>query len=202
MTEPSTAELVLKAKSGDREAFGKLADRYRPRLLRQVEARMGAGVRMKLEVEDVLQETFACALESIGKFVWEGEDSFYLWLAGIAEHVISNAARKKGGRPLNLPFDPAWTGASPSKNLRREERFQRLEGAVRRLSADHREVLRLARFEGLKVQEIATLMRRSPNAVYKLLARALEELRKDIGDTGSLHLPDRPLKIEEPEDDR
>lgn len=48
----------------------------------------------------------------------------------------------------------------------------------------------------MKVPEIAQRMNRSPNAVYKLLARALVELRRNFGDTESLTLPDRRLEFE------
>ena len=45
-------------------------------------------------------------------------------------------------------------------------------------------------------------MNRSPKAVYKLLARAVLELRKDVGDTRSLNLPDRLLEVEEASDEQ
>jgi hypothetical protein len=38
-------------------------------------------------------------------------------------------------------------------------------------------------------------MKRSPNAVKKLLARALAELKQGFGDTESLHLPERRLNV-------
>ena len=196
-TQEPTSVLVERARSGDRQAFEALVDRYRSRLLRQIEARMGTGIQAKLTADDVLQETFACALESIDRFCWQGEESFYNWLGGIAEHVISNAARKKSWRQLEIKREVSAGGSSPSKHLRRNERFDRLQDALNHLSADHREALLLSRVEGLKVPEIAKRMNRSPNAVYKLLARALLELRQNFGDTESLHLPDRTFEFEE-----
>jgi RNA polymerase sigma-70 factor (ECF subfamily) len=187
-------ELVLKAKAGDREAFERLACPHLARLRHQVQARMGRRIRSRIDADDVVQETLATALESIGKFAWQGEGSFYLWIAGIAEHIILNAVRKKGWTPIGIEQPPAGPATTtPSKLARRDERFGRLQGGLRRLTTDQRNALRLSREEGLKVAEIAARMGRSPNAVYKLLARALIELRNDVGDTGSLHLPDRAL---------
>lgn len=197
--EPTT-DLVAKARTGDRQAFGALAERYRSRLLRQIESRMGAGVRTKLAADDVLQETFAVALESIERLSCEGDEGVYRWFAGIAEHVISNAARTKSGRWLEIKRDVSAGGSSPSQHLRRNERFERLQGALKALSAEHREALLLSRVEGLKIAEIAERMNRSPNAVYKLIARALVEVRRIFGDTDSLNLPDRTLEFEEPRD--
>ena len=68
-----------------------------------------------------------------------------------------------------------------------------MEKALESLSDDHRQVVTLARLEGLKVKEIAKRMDRSPDAVKKLLARALMHLKESFGDTESFHLPDRVL---------
>jgi RNA polymerase sigma factor (sigma-70 family) len=73
--------------------------------------------------------------------------------------------------------------------MRREERWERLEKSLAALSPDHREVIRLARIEGLEVREIAARMGRTPSAVKNLLLRALKELKRSFGDTESLRLP-------------
>jgi RNA polymerase sigma factor (sigma-70 family) len=162
---------------------------------------MGDRLRAKIEPEDIVQETLTVAFESIGKFRWRGEESFYLWLGSIAEHLIWSLSQKKAWGEIRLARDVSATGTSPSKRARRDERFDRLEKALDGLSDDHRQVLRLARLEGLKVKEIAGRMHRSPDAVKKLLARALLRLKESFGDTESLHLPDRRLGAVEDERD-
>jgi RNA polymerase sigma-70 factor (ECF subfamily) len=204
VTMDSTADLIRRAQKGDRQAFEALVERFRSRLETQVRSRMSAGVRAKLEPEDVLNETLARAFESMARSTWTGEEAFYRWLAGIAEHLIRNAARKRGWRPLEVARDPAAPGPTPSSGLRREERFERLQKALDGLSPDHKRALVLARLEGLPVKEIAARMERSTGAVKKLLARALAELKRRFGDTESFHLPDRALETEEdagPEND-
>lgn len=191
------AALVEKAQAGDRSAFDGLVGRYRERLLGQIEVRLGSKVRARIEAEDVLQEALTRAYQSIEKFRYRGEESFYSWLGTIAEHLIWNVSQKQSSSYLELKSDVADDDASPGRNLRRHERFERLEKALNRLSPDHRKALVLSRFEGLKVTEFATRMNRSPNAVYKLLARAVLELKKDFGDTESLRLPDRTFRVEE-----
>ncbi len=62
-------------------------------------------------------------------------------------------------------------------------------------------MIRLARFEKLRIDEIARRMNRSSNAVRKLLARALPELKQGFGDTESLHLPGRHLDLKGLSDD-
>ena len=82
---------------------------------------------------------------------------------------------------------------SPSKNLRRNERFDRLKDSLESLSPEHREVILLMRIEGLPVEEVAKRMNRSPKATRQLLWRALKDLRESFGDTESLGLPERRL---------
>jgi RNA polymerase sigma-70 factor (ECF subfamily) len=187
-----TQLLVEKAQAGDRGALERLIAHYRKRLAAGIDA---IPRPRHVEPEEVLQDTFARALASIGRFRWQGEDSFYFWLCGIANNVIRKQSRTS--RTIQLPERVPGTTPSPSQALQRDERFDRLEDAFAHLKEEYREVLRLAKLEGLKVKEIAARMHRSENAVRHLMARALMELKKSFGDTESLHLPDRPFPTEE-----
>ncbi|MBI4585141.1 MAG: sigma-70 family RNA polymerase sigma factor [Planctomycetes bacterium] len=191
--EISTTTLVARAQEGDRTSFDELVRRYSSRLEKQIQARLGARLKAKLDVQDVLQETFTVAFRSIKKFIWHEEDSFYRWLAGISEHYIMNASQKKAWNEISLAREVAVSDVSPSKALRREERFERLEAALAGLSDEHRRVVILARIDGLTVTEIAARMDRSTGAVKMLLARALLSLKKSFGDTESFNLPDQSL---------
>jgi len=190
----SAQQLVERARRGDRAAFGELAEMYRGRLEAIARSRMGREATRELEVADVIQETFARALESLESFQWQGEESFLRWLAGTAENFIAKTAKRRERRHLlRLEEDVVAPAQSPSKGLRREERFLRLERALEGLPPDYRDVIRLARIEGLKHEEIANRMNRSHAAVRQLIVRALRKLRERFGDTESLHLPDRTL---------
>jgi RNA polymerase sigma-70 factor (ECF subfamily) len=185
--------LVGRARDGDRSAFDELMHDHRRRLLAFITPRIGEKLRPHLDPEDVLQETFMRAFETIDRFEWRGEDSFFSWLAAVAGHLILNAAKKS--RPDRIEVDrttPDGT-TSPSSVLRRNERFDRLEDSLRLLTPDQRKALVLARIDGLRAQEIARRMDRSEEAVRQLLTRALRQLRSSFGDTESLHLPDRRL---------
>ena len=192
-----STDQLIKAKSGDREAFEKLVNDHRKRLMRHIENRLGKKVRLKLEAEDVLQETFIIAFESVNKFRSQGEGSFYSWLCSIAEHKIWSASQKLSWSQLELKRDLTGSDVPPSKDLRRQERFDRLEKAMGSLGGEQRTALRLARIEGLTIKDIAVRMHRSPNAVYKLIARALVQLKRDFGDTESFHLPQRTFRVED-----
>jgi RNA polymerase sigma-70 factor (ECF subfamily) len=198
MTDNSQTQiLVEKAQAGDRSALEDLMQQYRERLQAGIEMQLPPRQRGPIEPDEILQETLVQALQSLGRFHWQGEDSFYHWLCGIAKNVILKTRKKTlKSRTLQLPERVPGSNTPPSKSMRRDERFDRLEKALSQLSAEHREVIRLHRLEGLKVSEVAERMNRSENAVRLLLARAAMKMRKSFGDTESLHLPDRTLKTE------
>jgi RNA polymerase sigma-70 factor (ECF subfamily) len=167
-----------------------------------------------VEVDDVLQDTYMRAFQSVQQFEWRGSGTFRQWLGGIAENVIKGLARHhfhtqkreasrevplsqrrrtSSGGSTHLGSLLAHHGTSPSKGIRRNERLDRLEAALGRLSEDHREVIILARLRDLPIKEIAKRMGRSADAVSMLLLRALRELKGQFGSTESLHLPSRSL---------
>ncbi|MBN1420515.1 MAG: sigma-70 family RNA polymerase sigma factor [Planctomycetes bacterium] len=161
-----------------------------------MERRIGSYLRGRVDPEDVLQETYVRAWRSIAGF--RGEDSSALlgWLKGIAEHAIIDLLgqnKRKDILYVEEFRDPSHHEPSPSKGLRREERFSRLQKALDSLSPEQREIITLVRIEGLKIKEAAGTMNRTPNAAMKLLTRALKKLKDTFGDTDSLHLPPRGL---------
>ena len=184
--------LIEKAREGDREAFDELTaknyDRARPLVLHLL------GGAAAMTADDVLQETFLRAYRQIHRFRWQGEDSFLRWLGGIAGNVVQEINKKQKRAPLiGLTRDRAGTGISQSRALRREERFSSLEESLKTLIPEHREVICLARIEGLPLKEVARKMNRSHGAVRQLLWRALQQLKETFGDTESFHLPDRQI---------
>lgn len=201
VTSDSVRELLERAQAGDRPAFESIMVRFRERLCRQVDARLGKQVRGAIDVDDIVQETFLRAFASVRKVKWHSEERLYRWFGGIAEHLIQNAAQKRAPRTLEVIPDRPASSVSPSRRLQREERHARLEKALDGLTPDQKRAVILARIDGLQVQEIARRMERSPDAVSKLLARALLALRQTFGNTESLHLPDRGLRAEGREED-
>ena len=186
--------LIQGAQEGDRRSFDDLVELYQPRIQALVLSRLGKALRQGIEAEDIIQETLLRAFHALGQFHWEGEESFLRWLGGIAEHQILDEARRRAGKrtaPLGAEIrDP---GISQSRALRRTERFDRLQEALRTLSPEHRQVIVLARIEGLPLKEIAARMDRSPDAVSSLLRRAVKSLKASFGNTDSFHLPPRHL---------
>ncbi len=199
-----TAILVDHAKRGDRQAFDRLLARFQERLRSTVEGWSRFQLGNNVEVDDVLQETFLRAFRSLEQFEWQGEDSFFRWLCGVAKRALAQAIQdRRKSQGSASPPNAVASGVTQTTMSRRVERFDRLEEAIQSLTPEYREVLVLSRVEGLKANEIAARMNRSPNAVKHLIARALGELRDRFGDTESLHLPrDRQFDFGENDNER
>jgi DNA-directed RNA polymerase specialized sigma24 family protein len=145
------------ARSGDRQAFEELVGLYRERLASLVFFRLGAGLESRTEVEDLLSEVVRRALGSMAQVEWRDEPSVFAWLRGITEQVVLEAQRGQARR-------------------------DRLREALGSLSADQRRIIFLARVERLPLNEIGLRMRRSPDAVSLLLGKALERLKRNMGE--------------------
>ena len=199
--EHDTRMWIKRAQEGDREAFEKLFGLYRDDVEAIVRRRLGGYLRQRIEAEDVLQETFLKAMQSVQAYRERGPGSFLNWLRGIAENILLYWARQHQRTNL-LRSGHAFRGSdpSPSKLARREERFDRLQQALNALSPAHREIVLLARVEGLAVKDIARRLDRSPASVKQMLWRALHKLAAGFGETESFSLPPRPL-VDRREDD-
>lgn len=203
MTESRADEaftaLIERARRGERVALDELFRDSRARLASLVQVRMGEGLRCRLEVDDVLQETFLVAFSSIDHFRGGGPVAFHLWLGRIAEHVIRRLCRYHAAQKRCCSREVSLSDVlivGPRRRMRRHpledcevsplelaeqtERMDRLYEAIERLAGDRRRVLILAHLRGLSLEEIAAAMRRGKAACSMLLLRALRDLRESL----------------------
>ncbi len=189
-TPTSTLGLIERVKGGDTEAFSLLFRKYWRRLAVLVYYRMGPELRGHLEVDDILQETFLAASRQVSRFTYRTPGSFMAWLSRIADHAIIDAARFHGrqkrdaGENLRFRSESNPTGPepadfdTPSRIFAREERLRLLLERLQELSSEQREVILLAKFEGLSTQEISARIGRPKETVAVLLHRALKRFRE------------------------
>jgi RNA polymerase sigma-70 factor, ECF subfamily len=110
VTEPLLADatLLIRAQTGDGEAFGKLTDPFRCELQVHCYRILGSAH----DAEDLLQETLLAAWRGIGQF--EGRSSLRAWLYRIATNQCLNALRGSKARTLaarrGAPAGPGATG--------------------------------------------------------------------------------------------
>ena len=98
-----TAELISRARAGDREAFAELVDPHRPELQAHCYRMLGS----LQDAEDLVQETLLAAWLGLEGF--EGRSSVRTWLYRIATNRCLNQLRSTKRRPAPvapLPVKP------------------------------------------------------------------------------------------------
>lgn len=182
-----TQELVAQAQEGDTLALDQLCDVYTERVRRIVRFRMGPELRSHLESMDLVQEALVEAVMDLDQFRYSSEGDFLRWLSRIVENTIrdnvdkAHAAKRDirkqvpldhAGRPIFDARLPVAT-TTPSVVVSLREDLDRLEKAMDQLKPEYREVIVLAKIEGLPCQEIAERLGKTPAAVAMLLSRAI-----------------------------
>lgn len=162
-------------------------EQHRERLLSMIYLRMGPELRTRLDPEDVLQEV---AIEAINSWhTLDDERNAGAWLVVLAKRKVARVLRDQVGvaardprreRAIKTDFSVADARSGPVTAADRHDRLMLLEAALQKLSSDHREVILLARIEGLSAREIGERMGRSENAVNLLLGRALKRLAEEL----------------------
>src|SRR5712671_280050 len=77
-------QLVARAQSGDKQAYGLLVEKYQRKLARL----LSRFIRDPAEVEDVTQEAFIKAYRALPAF--RGDSAFYTWLYRIGINTAKN----------------------------------------------------------------------------------------------------------------
>ncbi|MEZ5962310.1 MAG: sigma-70 family RNA polymerase sigma factor [Planctomycetota bacterium] len=181
---PADAELYERAKNGDAAALEALLEQYLPHLHAFVRLRLDAAVRARESSMDVVQSVCRELLASRHRFEFRGEDRFRAWLFTSALHKILEKQRfhRLAKRDFARECAPAEVDAfgvsllTPSLDAMGKETGRALVAALDALTAEHREVITLARVVRLPHRVIAEVMDRSEEAVRQLLARAVLRL--------------------------
>ncbi len=171
--EPTDAELVARVLSGDREAFGRLYDRY-ARLVRAV---VFSVANDWPTVQDLTQECFLRAYQKLARL--RQPDRFGHWLVGIARQVGRERRRSLrrdrhefvAGDTLEIPSESDTAGAIQAA--------EETELVMRRLAElPERERLAVHAFflQEQNAQQAGDLLGLSRSGVYALLERALARL--------------------------
>jgi RNA polymerase sigma-70 factor (ECF subfamily) len=199
--EGQDAEIVHQldlAREGDGQVLGALLERYYNYLALLARVQIGKRMQGKLDVADVVQETFLEAHRGIGNFRGRTEAQFLAWLRQILVAILSNQVRRYFGtkrrdvrleRELQEELDRSscYLGAhlvasqsSPSAQASKREQAVLLADAMEQLPEDYREVIILRQLEGLTFPQVAQRMGRTEDSVKNLWARSLVRLRRSL----------------------
>ncbi len=188
-----THELLQQARQGRPAALAELFARQRDRLRQGIALRLDRRLAARVDVSDVLQETFLEAARRLPDYLARPALPFALWLRWLAREKVLAFHRQHllaGKRALDrelrpLPADSSaqlvrgflGPGPSPSQAAAAAELAERLRLALQQLDEDERDLILGRHFEQLTNREIAGLLGISEAAANKRYIRALERLR-------------------------
>lgn len=179
------SDLVRRARASDREAFTLL---YRE-TMRPVYRYCAARLSTREDAEEVTQEVFMAALEGIQRLRTETEAGFFAWLYQIARNKVADRLRgryRQRGVSLDGTHDPASDGPSPLQALVRSESVSEVREALEQLTPDQRDVVLCKYILGYDNVRTAAIVGKNANAVNQLHHRALNTLRRILGDEAQL----------------
>jgi len=167
--------LVRRAQHRDQEAFAQLYEEHFDKIYRYVTLKIGNAT----EAEDMTQQVFLNALQSISSFKWRGIP-FSAWLFRIAHNQVVDYFRSKKRTAVPLDESLASNNNNPQSIVEQKLDIEQLLLATKRLTDAQREVISL-RFAGeLSIAQVAKAMGKSQGAVKALQHSAIVALRKTL----------------------
>lgn len=179
----SLEDLVSRATCGDQDAFAGLVDRTR-----NLVCSIAMAILRDVETsQDVAQDVYLAAWRDLRRLRSVG--SFLPWLRQMtrnrAHHVLRSRVRHRrvfADHDTESVIDSVAVSTTQGERLLEDEQRRRLTAAIDDLPDESREVVTLYYREGQSVQQVATLLDLSPDAVKQRLLRARTKLRAAVLD--------------------
>lgn len=176
--------LVAQFKAGDRNAFGKIMEKYHARMFSYVKRY----VNINEDIQDIVQDIFIKVFKALPN--WEPRASFQTWLYTIAKNRCIDHFRAHSRRTTYSLDDeeeqierPIATGlrSNPERVAREKEIGRYIRDALVQLSPKQRDVFILYHYEDLQIKEIAEVLGISEGTVKVHHHRAMNKLKDILG---------------------
>jgi RNA polymerase sigma-70 factor (ECF subfamily) len=181
------ANWVALARSGDRGAMHELYERHRSRIF----SLAFRYVKNIPDAEDILQDTFIKAFQSLKKCQLDENSYFSTWLYRIAVNCAMDHFRRQrrhegddGWHRDLLASEEGAAPLSPEAACLQQETLARVQQVLAGLSSRKRMIVVLRHYQQMKIQEIAGLLGCSQGSVKKQLFQALAQLRVGMNASG------------------
>jgi len=153
------AQLVARAKAGDRAAFDDLVRKYRARVYSLALHLTGQAS----DADDITQDAFLKAYDKLDEF--EGRSEFFTWIYRITLHRALNAKRDRKRRRTVSMDDPRLVAAvavdaegDPERATELRDRYRALLEAFDRLTPLLQTTVVLTAIQGLSYKEAAVVL--------------------------------------------
>lgn len=171
----SDNELMVRVKHGDLDKLAVLYERYNRALF----AFFFKVTLNSQASEDLVQTVFFKIIKYRERYRAE-EGSFVTWMFRIAHNArIDHFHRLERSRnEARIDETDVCGDGDPDEDFLKKERSWRIKEALGLLTSEQREVLILSRYQGLKYEEIAEILKCRVGTVKARVFRAMEKLRR------------------------
>ena len=200
--EISRGQIALdRLHQGDEQAYTEFFLENREQMLGFIRSRLAISLATRIDAEDVLQEAFMDGRQRLQHLQKARFTSFVVWFRMIVNQTLANCSRRhlaagkrsiaretragsKAGTGIGMPSMDRFTSpiTSPSKCFSRQEDGEKIELALRKLSASDREIIQLRHFDEMANAKIAERLRITPKAASIRYFRALARLKHFLQD--------------------
>ena len=182
------AELVQKAKEGNKEAFDILYQKYKKPILNYIYRMIGN----RATAEELTQETFVKAYMNLQSY--REQNTFSAWLYRIAGNLVKNELRSNVYRAA-LSLDEPLTideenlrlmdtvvdrSSEPDLIASSHELHEAIQKVLASLSFEHKTVLVMCDVQGLSYEDAAQILNTNVGTVASRLSRAREQFNQKL----------------------
>ena len=167
-------DIMLRVQAGELDKLAVLFERYKVKLFNYF-LRMGNNRSLS---EDLVQETFMKVLAYRTSF--NGKSSFSSWLYGIARNTAADHHRKTQHARHHDDIDEheLETTHTLGETIEGSQQQAMFEKSLAGISAEHREIIILSRFQQLNYQDIASLLDCNLNTLKSKMRNAISKLHE------------------------
>ncbi|MGF1636496.1 MAG: RNA polymerase sigma factor [Cyclobacteriaceae bacterium] len=179
----SDSQLVSLYRNGDEEAFKELINRHKNKIFTTI----NLIVKDRYQAEDLLQETFIKAINTINGGRYNEEGKFLPWIMRIAHNLAIDTFRKYKRYPTivlddgNNVFNTLEFSEAPYEELQiKKDTHKKLKSLIQELPIAQKEVLIMRSYMDMSFKEIADSTGVSINTALGRMRYALINLRKKM----------------------
>ncbi len=182
---------------------GRLLDGCRQYLLMIANEVIGPELRAKFGASDLVQDTFVEAQRHLAGFRGRTEAELRTWLRRILECQLSNLRRsylttQRRAARREVAIETLMAGSdeqgdfmasrspSPSNHAARSELTRALDRSLTRMPEHYRQVIAWRHHEQFSWDEIGRRMNCTADAARKVWSRAIQQLRRELAEHGSM----------------
>ncbi len=172
MNQRQEKELIVHILKGHQDKYALIVEKYKGPVFNLI-CRMTGNYQ---DAEDLAQETFVRAYESLWRF--NTKKRFFPWLCAIGLNLTRNYLKKKTVFAVSEPETLASDTNNPEQILVRQQEADRLAQCLGKLPIRLREAVVLRYYQDLSFEEVSEILGISLSAAKMRVYRGLEKLRE------------------------